>query len=85
MPEEHSRPYADEGEVVTSLEAIRQTIALNRLLAKEQLDRIESQVRKTNGRVSKNERNIAFIFGGLSLLAALSGWMIFVVQTFIVK
>jgi hypothetical protein len=70
------RPFADEGEVIATVNALRnqitsinEHIADNRANTKEQLDRIESQTAKTNGRVTKLELRNAFLSGGLALLA----------------
>lgn len=56
------RPYADEGEVETTFRALR-----------TQLDRIEAQVMKTNGRVQGLELWRAFMTGGLAVLTLISG------------
>lgn len=95
--EEH-RPFADAGEVIASLNAIREQVAaldrrnteqMHRIELKTEesafhvetktdamdarntrsLARIEEQVSKTNGRVSKLELRNAFLSGGLALLA----------------
>lgn len=72
MPENDSsrRPYADEGEVATTFHAIR-----------DQLDRIEVQVRLTNGRVRALESWRAFMAGAIAILTVLSGWVMFLIST----
>jgi len=54
------RPYADEGEVIATFTGIR-----------AQLDRIEAQVTKTNGRVSALERWRSFMTGAIIVIAIL--------------
>lgn len=54
------RPFADEGEVIATFNGIR-----------AQLDRIESQVIKTNGRVSALERWRSFLTGAIIVIAIL--------------
>lgn len=54
------RPYADEGEVIATFAGIR-----------AQLDRIEAQVTKTNGRVSALERWRSFMTGAIIVIAIL--------------
>lgn len=64
------RPYADEGEVIATFSAIR-----------EQLNRIEQQVMKTNGRVRYLELWKAFVNGAIAVLTMLVGsgvaWLVF--------
>lgn len=52
------RPYADEGEVIATFNAVR-----------SQLDRIEEQVKRTNGRVSALEKWRSFMTGAILVLA----------------
>ena len=48
---------------------------------KRQLNRIEAQTTKTNGRVSRNELRIAYAIGGLAILSLIAlpilGWALF--------
>jgi len=64
------RPFADEGEVVATFNAVR-----------EQLNRIEHQVMKTNGRVRSLEIWKAFTNGAIAVLTLLVGygvaWLVF--------
>jgi hypothetical protein len=64
------RPYADEGEVVATFNAVR-----------AQLDRIEEQVKRTNGRVRALEIWRAFTNGAIAVLTLLVGsgvaWLVF--------
>lgn len=64
------RPYADEGEVIASFNGVR-----------EQLNRIEDQVRKTNGRVSNLELWRAYLTGAVAVLIFLvSGFGIWALE-----
>lgn len=56
------RPYADEGEVIATFDAIR-----------AQLTRIETQVLKTNGRVTSLELWRAYLTGAVAVLGFLVG------------
>lgn len=56
------RPYADEGEVIASFNGVR-----------EQLNRIEEQVKRTNGRVSSLELWRAYLTGAVAVLVFLVG------------
>ena len=67
------RPFADEGELRASLEAIRIQMASNRLEYIERLERIESQVRYTNGRVRGLEMWRSFLSGGIAILGVVLG------------
>lgn len=64
------RPFADEGEVIATFNAVR-----------EQLNRIEEQVKKTNGRVRSLEIWKAFVHGAIAVLTVLVGsgvgWLMF--------
>lgn len=63
-----NRPYADEGEVQTTFNEIRATLA-----------RIEAQTTRTNGRVTRIELRMAFMQGALALLGLIVasgvGWI----------
>ena len=56
------RPYADEGEVIATFEGIR-----------AQLNRIETQVLKTNGRVTSLELWKAYLTGAVAVLVFIVG------------
>ena len=82
MPDEHSdhRRYADEGEVIASLNGIRELIAGNRREYVEKFDRLESaitrvekQTIKTNGRVTGLELSRAFTYGAVAVTTTLFG------------
>lgn len=64
MTNEH-RPYADEGELTASLNAIR-----------SQMDRIEAQTSKTNGRVTRLEAWRYAVMAVVGLLVLEVGWLI---------
>lgn len=61
-PEPTPRPFADEGEVVTTFHEIRAT-----------LTRIEKQTTLTNGRVRALEIRYAFVSGAIALLTLVVG------------
>jgi hypothetical protein len=82
MPEQNSdhRPYADAGEVIASLNGIRELIAGNRREYVEKFDRLESaiariekQVLKTNGRVTGLELSRAFTYGAVAVTTTIFG------------
>lgn len=56
------RPFADEGEVIATFNGVR-----------VQLDRIEAQVLKTNGRVTRLEMWKAYLTGAVAVIGFLSG------------
>lgn len=56
------RPFADEGEVVTTFNEIRHS-----------LSRIEEQTTKTNGRVRALELKYAFVSGAIAFLTIVVG------------
>lgn len=62
MMERTDRPFADEGEVIATFAGIR-----------EQLNRIESQVTRTNGRVQALEMWRSFTKGALAVLTLFLG------------
>lgn len=62
------RPYADEGEVITTFAEIRATLA-----------RIEEQTVKTNGRVQKLEQFNVAVKAVLAVLVVEAGWAVAVI------
>lgn len=77
------RPFADEGEVRTSFEALRAQIADMDRRHSDDHRRIEAQTTKTNGRVSNLERQVgrldqfkAAAQAVIALLVIQAGWAI---------
>lgn len=80
MPQQsnNGRQYADEGEVIASLNGIRELIAGNRREYVERFERldeacarVEAQAKQTNGRVKALELWKAFATGALAVLGLL--------------
>jgi tetrahydromethanopterin S-methyltransferase subunit G len=66
------RPYADEGEVIATFDAIR-----------KQLDRIEEQVVKTNGRVRSLELWRSFSMGAIAVMSLILTILVTVLVRFV--
>lgn len=73
--EEH-RPYADEGELRATLDALRNQIAASDERHTADHNRIETQVLKTNGRVTRLEMWKYAVMAVVSLLVLEVGWLI---------
>lgn len=73
------RPFADEGEVIASLNAIRSQIAESDRRHTEDHARIEAQTTKTNGRVNRLEQWRYAAMAVISLLILEAGWAIAVI------
>lgn len=72
MTQEHHedhRRFADEGEMIATLNALRDQVAASDRRNTEGMARIEAQTSKTNGRVTKLELRSSFLSGGLAILA----------------
>lgn len=72
------RRYADEGEVIASLNGIRELIAANRRETMERFDhlasvvgRVETQTTRTNGRVTGLESSRTFLYGVIGTVSFL--------------
>ena len=82
-PEVTPRPHADEGEVITSLNAIREQMAADarrqndfNVSLKADVAEVKAETKKTNGRVQSLEQ---FRFAAKAVIAVLvlqAGWAI---------
>jgi len=78
MPNDDHRRFADEGEVIASLNGIRELISGNRReylerfeRLEESFTRVEAQTTKTNGRVRGLELSRAYLYGAVSVTTLL--------------